>query len=112
MNDAIDKCISGGPDAHFNVASVLDYLLKESHVDSYDFATLSRFCSTQLCQEFMTRANYWSTLSYREKDHTDVFQEKSKVLINIAIKLRNNTYKNIVIKEFNECFAPSSQDHE
>lgn len=106
MNDAIDKCVSGGLDSHYSVANALHVLLNHDNVNTYDFSTLTRFCSTQLCSAFMARANYWNTESYRTGcEHQDMFQEYSKILMKIAIHLRNNTYKNLIIKEFNECFA-------
>jgi hypothetical protein len=113
----VDACI-GSDGAHYDVARVVYALFKGTF--QYDEIKESWYAkcqethqwlpcrkgfplrhrlSTDVVRKFMERSLYWANQALFCEDNRERFKQKSEALCKITIKLKNNTYKNGVIKE-------------
>lgn len=112
----IDRCI-GSKGAHYDVARVVHAMYKhqyrfttkdtwytfkdEKHkwVRSKEGLQLRLILSREVCTKFMERAHYWNEQSIIHHEDQDKYQDKQKMLIEIALKLKSSGYKDSVMKE-------------
>ncbi len=113
----VDRCV-GSEGAHFDVARVVHAMYK----DRYRFTTqdiwytyreakhrwmrtkeglqLRIVLSNEVCSKFMDRSMHWSTEAMRAVPETRVvYEERSKKLAQIALRLKQSGYKDSVMKE-------------
>lgn len=113
----VDRCV-GSEGAHFDVARVVHAMYK----DRYRFTTqdiwytyreqkhrwvrtkeglqLRIVLSNEVCSKFMDRSMHWSTEAMRATPETRVvYEERSKKLAQIALRLKQSGYKDSVMKE-------------
>jgi P4 family phage/plasmid primase-like protien len=112
----IDRCIVG-KGAHFDVARVVHAMYKHQYrfttkdiwytfredkhrwMRSKEGLQLRMILSCEVCTKFLERATYWNQQSILDQENQDKFQEKAKVLQEIALKLKSSGYKDSVMKE-------------
>ena len=112
----IDRCV-GSKGAHFDVARVVHAMYKhqyrfttrdtwytfkeEKHrwVRSKEGLQLRLILSQEVCEKFLDRVRYWSEQALIHHEDQEKYQEKSRVLIEIALKLKSSGYKDSVMKE-------------
>ena len=112
----IDRC-AGSDGAHFDVARVVQAMYK----DTYRFTTrdiwytfkpsqhrwvrtkeglyLRLLLSNEICTKFLERALHFNAEAMRYPDNRDVFEDKSKKLQCIGLKLKNCGFKDSIMKE-------------
>lgn len=112
----VDRCI-GSEGAHFDVARVVHSLYKDRYryttsetwftykderhrwVRTKEGLLLRTVLSNEVCSKFMERSVYWSSEATRSPDGRDIMEDKSKKLMQIALKLKTAGYKDSVMKE-------------
>jgi P4 family phage/plasmid primase-like protien len=122
--DLIDKCI-GSNGAHYDVAKVVHAMYKDRYrfamkdtwylynvhlhrwIRSREGLKLRNILSIEVCQKFMDRATYWNIESTRTTDdeNKSKFQERNKKLLEIALKLKNTSFKNNIMTECKALFT-------
>ena len=123
--DLIDKSI-GTNGAHYDVARVVHAMYKDryrfamkdtwyvysdlSHrwLRSREGLKLRNILSVDVCGKYMERATYWNIESTRagvDDEKKGTFQERNKKLLEIALKLKNTSYKNSIMTECKALFT-------
>lgn len=112
----IDRCY-GTDGAHFDVAKVVHALYK----DRYRFTTkdiwymfredkhrwvrtreglqLRLVLSNEVCSKFLDRASHWNREANRVHEQKEIYENRSKTLMSIALKLKQTGYKDSLMKE-------------
>jgi P4 family phage/plasmid primase-like protien len=125
ITDLIDKSI-GTNGAHYDVARVVHAMYKDKYrfaskdtwymysdlmhrwVRSREGLKLRNILSVEVCQRYMDRSTYWNIESTRagvDDENKSRFQERSKKLIEIALKLKNTSYKGNIMTECKALFT-------
>jgi P4 family phage/plasmid primase-like protien len=125
VTDLIDKSI-GTNGAHYDVAKVVHAMYKGQYrfvskdtwymysdilhrwVRSREGLKLRNILSVEVCQKYMDRSTYWnieSTRSGVDDENKSRFQERSKKLMEIALKLKNTSYKSNIMTECKTLFT-------
>lgn len=125
INSLIDKCI-GSDGAHYDVARVVYSMFKdryrftvndiwyhfkpEAHrwVRSKEGLKLKIVLSEEVCSKFLDRAQYYNREASRvgpEDANREIFEQKSKKLIQISLQLKKNGYKSSVMNECKSLFC-------
>jgi P4 family phage/plasmid primase-like protien len=115
----IDQCIRSDG-AHYDVAKVVQAQykdefkaiskdcwykfdkLKHKWVKTREGLNLRLILSNDICKKFMERANHWNIQLYNNNNNDEqriLNEEKSKKCIAIALKLKNSSFKDSVMKE-------------
>lgn len=116
----IDQCIRSDG-AHYDVAKVVQAQYKDEFksiskdlwykydknkhrwVKTREGLNLRLILSTEICKKFIERTHQWNTQLYNDNSNNEeqkaLNDEKSKKCISIALKLKNASYKDCVMRE-------------
>jgi len=112
----IDRCI-GTDGAHFDVAKVIYTMFKDHYrfmmndtwytyddnkhrwVRNKEGLKLRMVLSNDVCRKFSERSMYWTQESVKTNELRESYEEKSKKLMQISVKLKTSGYKDSVMKE-------------
>jgi hypothetical protein len=104
MESYIDQCIAIGKDNHYDVANMIYNMLVQKDKSDFSYKRLSNFCSTYASHAVMERSLFWNAKALTDNNAADAYYDMSKTLAQIAMALKNNEYKKLVLTELQECF--------